>query len=874
MGREFTHVSMSNIRCKLNFSEPALQLSFYEQYCREIFDARNETLGLLERPQQSNQLIVDVDIKQTGVGRVPLYSVADVEKVVHWFQQGILTLFEDVNDEDLVCVYFHKEPYIRADGKTSHGFHLQFPFLFLQTEDYSRKLYKYVKEQEVRSPLPEGADIDKASFSNLWLMYGSRKEVGLQAYSVKTVYDCDLQAVDMGVLETCLERAGVAKAEERPLEYYFPIIFSILHRGQPVKRLRETYREAPQPAPPVAASLPPTTSECEEDVQEAAKLIGLLSNARAETYDQWIEIGWVLYNVGNGSQSAFDLWVQFSQRCPSKFDLCKSKALWEQTFRRGNYTMATLRYYAREDDPEGYKTFIHEKQMTYLYHHIDVLTDYDIAKLLYFEFGDTYRCASIQSRRWYEFYDHRWNLIQDAYSLRTRLSVDIHSKIRCIMQQKLREIAQEFASGQIDMEDKERKEKDVKTKYAKVLRALRTNRDKTNYMKEATDMFYDATFSKKLDQNSELFCFRNGVYDLKQGGLRDGRPEDYLSLQSPHAYREYNRDAPEIHELDDFFEKIFPDPDIRKYFLETTSEIFQGGNRRKLVLVWSGHGDNGKSVTQSLIELMLGPYAVKFPTSLITGKRTASSSACPELARAGNGVRFAVVQEPDHKDMINIGILKELSGNDTFFARGLYQDGEEKTPMFKFYLICNNLPSLPSDDIATWNRIRVVPFESCFVNKDTIPDDPLLQKQMKRFPKDPNFLQKIPAMIEPFIWYLLDIFERVKTQSKIHEPARVSNATTLYRKANDLIYQCIEQNVQKDEDERSCISLNDFYQFYKEWLKQSGIFRHTETRFEVNLYLEREWGKPFKYELWKGRKFRVTQDELDSGNCLLLDKTT
>jgi phage/plasmid-associated DNA primase len=40
------------------------------------------------------------------------------------------------------------------------------------------------------------------------------------------------------------------------------------------------------------------------------------------------------------------------------------------------------------------------------------------------------------------------------------------------------------------------------------------------------------------------------------------------------------------------------------------------------VQIWTGEGDNGKSITQMIFEQMLGPYNVKLPTSLITGKRT------------------------------------------------------------------------------------------------------------------------------------------------------------------------------------------------------------------------------------------------------------
>ena len=61
------------------------------------------------------------------------------------------------------------------------------------------------------------------------------------------------------------------------------------------------------------------------------------------------------------------------------------------------------------------------------------------------------------------------------------------------------------------------------------------------------------------------------------------------------------------------------------------SEIFVGRNQRKIFQIWTKVGDNGKSITQEIFEKMLGDLCVKLPTSLITGKRTQSSGACPEL---------------------------------------------------------------------------------------------------------------------------------------------------------------------------------------------------------------------------------------------------
>ena len=175
---------------------------------------------------------------------------------------------------------------------------------------------------------------------------------------------------------------------------------------------------------------------------------------------------------------------------------------------------------------------------------------------------------------------------------------------------------------------------------------------KRNVMKECMEVFYDGSFLKKLNKNPYLVGFQNGVYDTRTHSFRAGSPEDYISLQMAIEYKIFDDTAVEMAQVKDFLSKVFPDKSVREYFMDTSSDVFVGGNHSKIVQVWTGEGDNAKSITQILFEKMLGEYAVKLPTSLIIGKRTQSSAACPELVRAGNGVRFAVLQEPDQKDII------------------------------------------------------------------------------------------------------------------------------------------------------------------------------------------------------------------------------
>ena len=112
------------------------------------------------------------------------------------------------------------------------------------------------------------------------------------------------------------------------------------------------------------------------------------------------------------------------------------------------------------------------------------------------------------------------------------------------------------------------------------------------------------------------------VYDLKLCIFSPGRPEDFISKCIPINYTEFDESDEEVQNVIEFLQKVFPDSSIRSYFLDTYSDIFVGGNTQKKVYLWTGEGDNGKSITQSFFEKMLGELAIKFNTQYFTGKKT------------------------------------------------------------------------------------------------------------------------------------------------------------------------------------------------------------------------------------------------------------
>jgi P4 family phage/plasmid primase-like protien len=413
----------------------------------------------------------------------------------------------------------------------------------------------------------------------------------------------------------------------------------------------------------------------------------------------------------------------------------------------------------------------------------------------------------------------------------------------------------------------EKENKERIDKINKIKLNLKNSMFKSSVMKEAKEFFYNEEFSKKIDRDPYLFGFKNGIYDLKNRCFRDGYPEDYLSKQCPVIYREdFTMESPEVKEIIAFFKKIFPDQDLREYFIYMSSKLFYGKNEEKMFSIWTGTGNNGKSLTQDLFEQLFGDLSVKLPTSLITGsKRTSSSNATPELVRAGSGTRIAFIQEPAHTDSLNTGVLKELSGNDRFYARGLNQSPIDINPMFKVMLVCNKPPAIDNDCDAVWDRVRLIPFLSRFPKEEN--DVPLTEEErirQKVFYRDSRLAEKIPEMLEGLAWYLIDRYNFYQENKiRLVEPAVVLRATEIYKDKNDKVQYFLSQRIERDTTDKM-ISMVDLYDSFKDFFKDEFPTCKVPSGQAFKDSIVKHWGDPTEGTTtramkWKGYRFIMMQ---------------
>jgi P4 family phage/plasmid primase-like protien len=871
-----SHVSMIKPKGRYQLNKDKLE-SFWNEYCKIVESTDNPNLGLAEKPHHYLPVLVDVDIKVKDTDLEygdQIYSKNHINQIVQIYQTVLRKIIDNIQEEHLICFVLEK-PLYKSGDYIKNGFHLHFPYTFLSKssqQDYLLpKVKKNVEEAKVFADLGfenSGDLIDGSYLKNAWLLYGSKKDESMRPYLLSRILDAE--GNDMS-LQEALQEYKIFDINDEAIniknkeEFYLPRIFSVVPNGRKccevVSNINHLIKEDNKKNKEKKQIKVYKSESTQEEIKKASELLNFISSDRADNYNDWMDIGWTLYNISEGTEEGLNLWIDFSSRCPEKFDEEKCINEWGKMVKK-NKSLGTLKFYASMDSPDEYKLFQKGKQNEFIMKNVASFSHNDIAKYLYEDCGNQYKCASISYNSWYQYENHRWKQIDDAQSLREKISTDAPGSLI----DNLKNIQKDLGIKSIDCNDEFEKAKlqgHIKL-VAKVISNLKSHPFKTNVIKECKEVFYDELFLKNLDRNQFLVGFKNGVYDLKTFVFREGTPDDYISLQMPFNYQDYSKNDRRVKDVFDFLEKIFPDKSVRDYFLDCTADVFVGGNHQKKVWFWSGEGDNGKSVTQSIFEKMLGQYAVKLPTSLIVGKRTASSSACPELVRAGNGVRWAVLQEPDKKDVVNIGILKELSGNDSFYARGLFKEGGEMEPMFKLVVICNDPPAIPYSDKATWNRIRVIPFESTFC--DDAPEDPAEQLRQKRFPIDRNFGEKIPDMVQAFCWVLLE--HRKKGGKKV-EPEKVTLATNSYKVKNDVYRQFIEECIVEDKD--SSLKLAELYAFFKNWYKD-GLPNHVvPIKNEVREYFSRLWGDPENLA-WKGYKISDINEEIEKGEALLLTK--
>jgi P4 family phage/plasmid primase-like protien len=843
--------------------------TFYNHYVKAIKEGKK--LTYLETPNREldyGVVKVDFDFRYPGDNKlVRMYNRENIKSIASLYQTLIGKYFE-CTPESLTCYVTERtKPYkLENEDKIRDGFHLFFniglPYTFQHVlrnmvidEIVANELISNVG---TLNPIQDVVDKSVVETGN-WFIYGSRKS-NLEPYLLTMEIDSEGEEKDVSRWEIIdlVKKFGIRK-EITKASYLTKDLEQEIRDRAPIKlktsQLTKQKKVALERQMSGNVAMP-------ENYEHIKSLVGILSENRRDSYQSWFELGACLFNIDS---RLLQIWIEFSKSSPKYEEGC-CQTFWSR-FRKETLGVASLNYWAKLDNPVEYEKIRRNSIRFKLEQSIKIPSHFDIAVVVHDMYKHQFVCVSPKNRKWYRFNGNHWEVSDQGICIRRILSTEVAGEyLRCANEYN-QKIMQLNASDN-DSEsgnDNIVKALEEKVKSAnKIASCLKTTSFKDNVVKECSELFLDTKFYDKLDNNLMLMGVQNGVLDLERREFREGRPDDYICKKCDVNYIETDMADPEFREkinlVERFFQQILPIESVRKYLLLRFASCLTGHDDEKFPIL-TGTGGNGKTILLEFLQSIFGEYSCTVSTTIFTQRSGSSSAASPEIARI-RGVRLISAEETEEGSSLNVAKMKELTGGNKITTRKLFEDIEEFKPQAHWFLVCNNLPKITSDDGGTWRRVRVVHFPSSFVED---PNDPMYEGTPYVFQRDEHVGEKLYECREAFFSYLFShYYSEFKRLGAIREPSEVMMTTNSYRQENDHFFQYIKDRIIKSSN--SVVKISELHNDFRFWHKETSAETKLASQKELKVYFEKKFGPhgTGKAAGWRGISILPREVDLDT----------
>lgn len=556
---------------------------------------------------------------------------------------------------------------------------------------------------------------------------------------------------------------------------------------------------------PIKKMIPDEFKSNDDDV---AIFLEMLDDKRARDINHWLDIGAALYGSEENKAAGLQKWKTFSARGPFK-DLCEEK--WE-TFVDTHNTRETIEYFVYKDDPAAYEMLLEEAKELAFETALERLTPDTVATLFKLCYPFEFLCSNYDKNIWYSYDGIRW---------RTGGKLGIMTKIKRefvpYINIKRQELSEHFAE-QVDVDERKKINADISA-VTSLIKKLESTPFQNHLLSSLRIEYVKRNFDRIKDTIPHFTAFENVIVDVRsgEGNLREGKPEDFITKSSRISI-EYDERC--VNMARKYMGEVFTDPEKRNFMYRILSSLLYARNSDKIVVVLYGLGYNSKSIFVKVINSILGEYYGTTSTSLLTERRSKSDGANPGLIRITNK-RTAVLQEPDAQDQIRTGTIKELTGDDTYTARDVYEsgaEGNERIPTFIPFIVTNHKLKAYNTDQAFWNRVIQLQFESRWVEKG-YPEEYDEQIKQKTFPMNRYFERTLPHIAKGLAWIIVNEYDRYHAGLDI--PQSIREATKELQARND-IYKSFRQEC-IENTENGTAKVKDVYDSFKNWYNEQGF---------------------------------------------------
>ena len=369
-------------------------------------------------------------------------------------------------------------------------------------------------------------------------------------------------------------------------------------------------------------------------------------------------------------------------------------------------------------------------------------------------------------------------------------------------------------------------DEDAAKAFRKHIKASRSNKSKTNMLKEVQHNMPVMPF--QLDKHKMAFNVPNGTLSLKSGQLVPAKRDYFITKFSPVEFTD-NADCPMWRRfLDDIFGG---DRKLIRYIQKAVGYSMTGDTSEQCVFFLYGTGRNGKSTFLDVLREIFGDYVSNIQPETIMVKNSMGNGINSDIARL-KGARMVTTVEPNEGVRLNEGLIKQLTGDDAVTARKLYGNEFEFKPEFKLWMATNHKPIIRGTDDGIWRRIHMIPFTV------QIPVDKV-DRQLKS-----KLEREYPAILRWAVEGCL-LWQR----EGLKQPRAVLDMTREYRREMDVISGFLDDRCEVGEGFSAKSS--ELYAAYSAWCEANTEFKMSNTKFSV------EMEKRFKKEISRNGRFFI-----------------
>jgi P4 family phage/plasmid primase-like protien len=438
-------------------------------------------------------------------------------------------------------------------------------------------------------------------------------------------------------------------------------------------------------------------------------LMNYMKNPVEINYGEFISIGLVLKN----NDYPMKLWYDWSQLTPNDYWKSQNQDVvpikWEE-FHSRNYPMGILHKICKTHKPNEWKMW-KSKYLT-------SMNTIPIEDLKKGEIGviknilpELRPIIKFSQKRWYICNDKNiWVKSDNCFAI-------IGNTIHTCLDNSILKIANKLDTEDLSKDEKEvlRKERDAYNQYYNM-----TGKSSflSNIQTQFKSILYDHTFFDKIDASPHIIAFKNGIWDLELGKLRDIYTTDYISQTLDFNYTPSHQEVQD--EVLQSLKKICNNnQENLDYYLSIIAQSFTGlaSKEKSLYFMIGEGGNNGKTTFFEALTDILPIYAYKTDSELIEKKGQQKHKFIAGL----KGKRFVWLDEMSRTKNLDEKMLKLLGEGTSIDYKVMYGETASLKNRFKLFMITNHEPNFKTDGGLN-NRTKVLKFDSTF-SKDTEEDN-------------------------------------------------------------------------------------------------------------------------------------------------------